>query len=261
MSTSLYTPETPATVREAQGLHLITQSTPNGQKVQILLEELKDVYNTQWTTTLIDIRTNVQKSDWFLRLNPNGRIPVIVDNTQSPPFPVMETSAELLYLLKTADKDDIFGFEDELERSQCLQWLFFWHGGGAPNQGQLNFFSIFAKEEIPYAISRFRTETLRNFNVLEIRLSGKYTGQPRDYLAGAGKGKYSVADMGTWPWVKGWKFAGFSEDDMKPFPHLMAWIDRIAGREAVQRALGEKYETNVDVAKQAGAGDLKGIFE
>lgn len=78
-----------------------------------------------------------------------GRIPVIVDNTQSPPFPVMETSAELLYLLKTADKEDIFGFEDELERSQCLQWLFFWHGGGAPNQGQLNFFSIFAKEEIP----------------------------------------------------------------------------------------------------------------
>ncbi|KAI4169342.1 MAG: hypothetical protein LQ348_007288 [Seirophora lacunosa] len=257
MSTSLYTPETPATVREAQGLHLITQSTPNGQKVQILLEELKDVYNTQWTTTLIDIRTNVQKSDWFLRLNPNGRIPVIVDNTQSPPFPVMETSAELLYLLKTADKEDIFGFEDELERSQCLQWLFFWHGGGAPNQGQLNFFSIFAKEEIPYAISRFRTETLRNFNVLEIRLSGKYTGQPRDYLAGAAKGKYSVADMGTWPWVKGWKFAGFSEDDMKPFPHLMAWVDRIAGREAVQRALGEKYETNVDVAKQAGAGEFK----
>ncbi|KAL8648040.1 MAG: hypothetical protein Q9210_005218 [Variospora velana] len=173
----------------------------------------------------------------------------------------METSAELLYLLKVADQDDDFGFTDELERSQCLQWLFFWHGGGAPNQGQLNFFIIFAKEEIPYAISRFRTETLRNFNVLEIRLSGKYTGRPCEYLAGKGKGKYSVADMSAWPWVKGWKFAGFSDEDMKAFPHLMRWVDRIAERKAVQRALGEKYETNVDVAKQAGAGDLKGIFE
>lgn len=74
--------------------------------------------------------TNVQKEDWFLRLNPNGRIPVIIDNTQNPPFPVMETSAELLYLLKFADKNDVFGFKDELERNQALQWLFFWHGSG-----------------------------------------------------------------------------------------------------------------------------------
>lgn len=78
-----------------------------------------------------------------------GRIPVLVDNTQSPPFPVMETSAELLYLLKFADKDDKFGFKDELERSQCLQWLFFWHGSGAPYQGQVNHFNKFAKEKIP----------------------------------------------------------------------------------------------------------------
>ncbi|KAL8715734.1 MAG: hypothetical protein Q9220_000401 [cf. Caloplaca sp. 1 TL-2023] len=282
MSHSLYEPGTPSTVKDAPvgGLHLITQSTPNGQKVQILLEELKDTYDTKWTTTLIDIRTNVQKQDWFLRMNPNGyllnrypcifvvfltsskgRIPIIIDNTKSPPFPVMETSAELLYLLKVADRDNTFGFTDELERSQCLQWLFFWHGGGAPNQGQLNFFGIFAKENIPYAITRFRNETLRNFGVLEIHLSGKYTSQPRDYLAGAGKGKYSIADMATWPWVKGWKFAGFSETEMIAFPHLMKWIDRIAERPAVKRGLGEKYETNVDVAKQAGAGDLKGIFE
>lgn len=65
-----------------------------------------------------------------------GRIPVLVDNTQSPPFPVMETSAEMLYLLKTADKKDTFGFKDELERNQCLQWTFFWHGSGAPYQGE-----------------------------------------------------------------------------------------------------------------------------
>jgi glutathione S-transferase len=79
----------------------------------------------------------------------SGRIPVLVDNNQSAPFPVMETSAELLYLLKFADKDDKFGFTDELERSQCLQWLFFWHGSGAPYQGQTNHFNIYAKEKIP----------------------------------------------------------------------------------------------------------------
>lgn len=72
MSSSLYTDETPIDVKEAKGLHLITQSTPNGQKVQILLEELKDVYGTQWSFSLINIATNEQKKDWFLRLNPNG---------------------------------------------------------------------------------------------------------------------------------------------------------------------------------------------
>lgn len=116
--------------------------------MQILLEELALVYGTEWTTSVINIGTNEQKKEWFLRLNPNGRIPVIVDNTQSPPFPVMETSAELLYLLKFADKEDRFGFKDELERNQCLQWLFFWHGSGAPYQGQVNHFVRAAPEKI-----------------------------------------------------------------------------------------------------------------
>lgn len=77
-----------------------------------------------------------------------GRIPVIIDNTMSPPFPVMETSAELLYLSKFADKEDKFGFKDELEKYECLQWLFFWHGSGAPYQGNLGFFNR-AAEKIP----------------------------------------------------------------------------------------------------------------
>lgn len=78
--------------------------------------------------------TNEQKKDWFLRLDPNGRIPVLVDNSHSPPFTAHETSAELLYLEKKYDSKDIFGFKDELERNECLQWLFFWHGSGAPYQ-------------------------------------------------------------------------------------------------------------------------------
>ena len=88
MSHSLYTDETPASVKEAKGLHLITQNTPNGKKVQIFLEELKDVYGTEWTTTLIDIRTNEQKRDWFLRLNPNGTNfppPTLIPPLHPPP--------------------------------------------------------------------------------------------------------------------------------------------------------------------------------
>ena len=94
MADKLYIDSTPDDVKNAKSLHLITQSTPNGQAVQILLEELKDAYGTEWTTTLINIGTNVQKEEWFLRLNPNGRIPTLVDNSQSPPFPVHETSAQ-----------------------------------------------------------------------------------------------------------------------------------------------------------------------
>jgi glutathione S-transferase len=176
-----------------------------------------------------------------LRLDPNGRIPILVDNTVSPPFTVHETSAELLYLEKKYDKDDKFGFKDDLERSEALQWLFFWHGSGAPYQGQTNHFTMAAPEKLPYAITRFRNETLRVYGVLEIRLSGKYTGEPRDYLAGKGKGKYSVADIGTWPWVKGWSFSGFTQEELNEFPHLLKWIDRIAARPAVKIGISEKY--------------------
>ena len=209
----------------------------------------------------------------------------------------METSAELLYLLKFADKKDTFGFKDELERNQCLQWLFFAHGSMAPYQGkqrnpypmhrvsvgtfehgqmsrlglphthvrpiaqnpqiilnnpnepqpltqypgQVNHFSRAAPEKIPYAIERFKKETLRTYGVLEIQLSGKYSGEAREYLAGSGKGKYSVADIKTWAWVKGWERTGFTEEEMKDFPHVKKWIDRIAERPAVQRGIGEGY--------------------
>lgn len=79
------------------------------------------------------------------------------------------------------------------------------------------------------------------YGVLEIHLSGKYTGEPREYLAGKGKGKYSVADIGTWPWVQGYSYSGFTDEEIKQFPHLLQWIARIAERPAVQRGIGEAY--------------------
>ncbi|KAH8807351.1 glutathione S-transferase [Xylogone sp. PMI_703] len=228
--TDLYTDQTPAVVKNATGLHLITEQTPNGKKVQILLEELKDVYGTEWTTSLIDLETDEQKEDWFLRINPNGRIPVLIDNTQTPPFPVMESLAELLYLR---------------EQSEAIQWLFFWQASGQPNQSQNNHFSKSAPEKIPYAISRFGKETLRAYNVLEVHLSGHYTAVPREYLAGAGKGKYSIADIGAWPWIRSWKSARFTEEEMAQFPFLLEWIARIAARPARAESFAESVNEEI----------------
>ncbi|OTB07670.1 hypothetical protein M426DRAFT_242311 [Hypoxylon sp. CI-4A] len=242
MADKLYISETPDDVKNAKGLHLITQSTPNGQATQILLEELAETYGTSWTTTLINISTNVQKEEWFLRLNPNGRIPVLVDNTQNPPFPVHETSAQLLYLQSTVDKDSKFGFTDPLEQSELIQWTFFWHGGGAPYQGQVSHFLYVAPEKIDYAITRFRNEVLRVFGVLEIRLSGQYTGEPREYLAGKGKGKYTIADIKAWPWIKNHERSSISKQEVQEqFPHLGKWIERISQRSGVQKGTGSKY--------------------
>jgi glutathione S-transferase len=94
----------------------------------------------------------MSRRKWFLRLNPYGRIPILIDNNQSPPFPVMESSAQLLYLLETLDSENKFGLPDGLERSQALQWIFFWHGGGAPYQGQVNHFRKVAPEKIPCTV-------------------------------------------------------------------------------------------------------------
>lgn len=89
-----------------------------------------------------------------------------------------------------------------------------------------------------------RNQALRVFDVLEIRLSGRHStdGRSREYLVGSGAGKYSIADMGVWSWVKGWKFSGFSAEEMSKFPCLLEWINRISQRPAVKRAVGEKYD-------------------
>ncbi|KAI1412120.1 glutathione S-transferase [Hypoxylon sp. FL1857] len=210
----LYISDTPAAVKNSKGLHLLTANTGNGQAVQIFLEELAREYGFSWTTTLVDIWSNEQKKEY---------------------------------------KEENFGFDDELENIELFQWLFFWHGSGAPYQGQLIHFTKAAPEKIEYcgpliliyislyAITRFKNETLRVLGVLEIRLSGKYTGEPRDYLAGRGKGKYSIADIKTWPWISYWEMCGITKQEMEAFPHLLNWIDRIAQRPAVQIGTGPKY--------------------
>jgi glutathione S-transferase len=241
---SLYVAETPESVKSAKGLHLLTVSTPNGQKLQIMLEELAARYGTSYTFTLVNMRANEQKSDWFLRINANGRIPTLVDNALSPPLPLHESSAQLVYLQEQYDPAHEFGFADVRERSEMLQWLFFWHGSGAPYMGNAGYFTR-AETKSQFAIDRFRNESLRVFGVLEIRLSGKLNGkvigEPREYLAGNGKGKYSIADIGTWPWVKNYGI-GYSEKEMEPFPALKAWVERVRERAAVKVGTGEKFQ-------------------
>ena len=173
----------------------------------------------------------------------------------------MESSAELLYLQATYDTNHELSFQDPLERSQALQWLFFWHGSGAPFIGQYAHFVRTAKEKIPCtccfifspsrnastkkphpdAIERYKSESIRLLGVLEIHLSGKYTTEPREYLAGSGKGKYSIADIGTWPWVKELKTEAWQEG-LESFPYLVKYIDRIAERSAVRKGIGKNYE-------------------
>ena len=130
----------------------------NGYKVRLVLKQLHIPYEL----VQIDITKGASRTPEFLAMNPNGRIPTIIDNTKNHPHPVMETSAELLYLVSAYDKDGFLTFDDPLEYSQMLQWLFFWHGSGAPYQSQLGFFSR-ATEKVPFAIERFRKETLRVF--------------------------------------------------------------------------------------------------
>ncbi|KAL7781005.1 glutathione S-transferase [Trichoderma afarasin] len=246
-----YSADTPLQVRESKcPLQLLTENTPNGKKVQILLEELHDIYGLSWTTHLIDLETDEQKKDWFLQLNPNGipEMPFTTSQALTTVVSIIESSAILIYLQENYDERNVFGFDSAHEKSQAIQWLFFWHSS-APVQGHARHFMKGTVEPIPYAAQYFERAMLRIYSVLEAHLSGQYNGQsavPREYLAGDGLGKYSIADMGTWPHVRGYRSLGFSEEtDMRPkFPHLLQWIDRIAARPGVRRGIDAgKYDS------------------
>ncbi|EGO01974.1 hypothetical protein SERLA73DRAFT_177650 [Serpula lacrymans var. lacrymans S7.3] len=209
---------------------LYTGPTPNGHKVSVLLEELKAVYGNavDYEVFRIDISTNVQKEPWFIKLNPNGRIPVLTDKSRNN-FNVFETAAILLYLEHHYDKEKRFTFEDPDELSEQLQWMFFAHGGVGPMQGQSNHFQRAAPEDIPYAKNRYVEETKRLYGVLEIRLSG------RDYLVGSGKGKYSVADINVLPWVRIHKYAAI--ESLDEWPNVKAWVARALERPTFQAGI------------------------
>lgn len=207
----------------ASSIELLTAATPNGQKISVFLEELGIPYKT----TAIDLSKDEQKTSSFLGINPNGRIPAIVDHSRKS-LPVFESGAILLYLAQHYDRDFKFCFEDPDETTEMMSWIFFQNAGVGPMQGQANHFVRYAPEKVEYGIKRYQNETKRLYSVLESRL------QDRDYLAGNGRGKYSIADITTFTWVRWAPWAGI---DLFEFPRLKDWSEKIEKRDAVQRGL------------------------
>lgn len=195
---------------------LYTAATPNGHKASIALEELALPYRVR----PISFAKNEQKEDWFLAINPNGRIPAIVDH-DADDFAVFESGAILIYL---AEKAGRLLPTDPKGRSQVLQWLMFQMGGVGPMMGQANVFYRYAEEKIPYAIERYQRESRRLFEVLERRLA------QHDWLTD----EYSIADIANFAWVRTYAWSGLSVDGL---PGVQAWLARIEARPAVVRGL------------------------
>ena len=195
-------------------IDLYTAPTPNGWKVSILLEEMALDYEVK----ALNLGKLEQKEEAFLRINPNGRIPAIVDRDAGD-FAVFESGAILLYL---AEKTGQLLPKETKARSVAVQWLMFQMGGVGPMQGQSNVFTRYAPEPIPFAIERYQKETRRLYEVIDRRLS------EAEYLAG----DYSIADIATWPWVSIHGWAGVEIDGLD---HLRRWKDAIGERPAVQR--------------------------
>ncbi len=195
---------------------LYTAATPNGRKVSILLEELGLDYEVK----RLRLDQKEQKQDWYLRINPNGRIPAILDRDEGD-FAVFESGAILLYL---AEKTGQLLPMDRKGRSTVIQWLMFQMGGVGPMQGQAGAFYRYAPERIDYAISRYQRETRRLYEVLDKRL------QASEYLAG----DYSIADIAHYPWVSGHAWAGVS---IQGLAHVNRWLEQLKARPAVRRGM------------------------
>jgi len=195
-------------------IDLYTGRTPNGIKVSIALEEM----GLPYTVYALDLMTNEQKLPEFLAINPNGRIPAIVDRDEGN-FPVFESGACLIYL---AEKTGKLLPTDRKGRSRVIQWIMFQMGGIGPMQGQAGWFKRNAPDN-QVGIERYMNETNRLYGVLEARLAES------PFLAGA---DYSIADIANYGWVWASDFSGI---DLGPFPHVKTWKETIAARTAVQK--------------------------
>lgn len=198
-------------------IDLYTAATPNGKKISIMLEELGVAYKVH----ALNLSELEHKEPWFLEINPNGKIPAIVDNDDGAA--VFESGAILIYL---ADKFGSFLPPlGDSRRTACIQWLMFQMSAVGPMQGQLNVFLKYAPEKIPYAIKRYAGETERLYSILDERLSDV------EYLAE----EYSIADIATWPWINAYDWA---ELDLGAFPNLTRWHAKVGERPAVIRGNG-----------------------
>ncbi|WP_196258881.1 glutathione S-transferase N-terminal domain-containing protein [Pelagibacterium limicola] len=206
--------------------------TPNGHKISIMLEELGVPYKVH----PIHIGKGDQFKTEYLAISPNNKIPAIVDpeGPDGKPISVFESGAILKYL---AEKFGKFYPSDWRARVRVDEWLFWQMGGFGPMLGQNHHFAIYAPEKIPYAIDRYRNETHRLYGVLNKQL------ERQEYIAG----DYSIADIATLSWSLGWERQGI---DLKEFPHIADWQERLKARPAVTRGLAVELpeEPKVDLA-------------
>ncbi|MBH3358737.1 glutathione-dependent disulfide-bond oxidoreductase [Pseudomonas guariconensis] len=210
-------------------LQLYSLATPNGVKVTILLEELLALGHAgaEYDAWLIRIGEGDQFSSGFVQVNPNSKIPALLDRSVEPPVRVFESGSILLYL---AEKFDAFLPKAPAARTECLNWLF-WQMGSAPYLGGgFGHFYVYAPEKFEYAINRFTMEAKRQLNVLDRRLAES------DYLGGE---QYSIADIAVWPWygqlVRGNLYGAAEFLAVHEYPHVQRWAEAIAQRPAVQR--------------------------
>ncbi|RCK59646.1 Glutathione S-transferase 1 [Candida viswanathii] len=211
-----------------QPIKLYSVPTPNGVKVSIFLELLKLPYEA----TFVDISTNEQKSDWFVKLNPNGRIPTIVDpNFKSGPVAISQTGAILQYLADQYDTDHKYSYpQGTAEYYKTLEYLIFQVSENGPIQGQLNHFKIYAPEKVPYGITRYENDTKRIYGVYEDILS-RNSANGNKYLVGD---RYTVADIALFGWAN---FLSKVDIDINQWPLLGKWFSAIKELPGVEKGL------------------------
>ena len=197
-------------------IDLYTAATPNGWKASVALEEMA----IEYTCHPINLMEGEQKTPFFLSMNPNGRIPVIVDRDEDD-LAVFESGAIMIYL---AEKTGQFLPADKKNRSRVIQWLMFQMGGVGPMMGQANVFYRYFPEKIQPAIDRYQHEVKRLFTVLDTHL------KDNEYLVD----DYSIADMANWCWVRTYEWSGVEVDDL---PHLNRWRTSIEARPAARRGV------------------------
>ena len=210
-------------------LQLYSLATPNGVKVTVMLEELLALGRSgaEYDAWLIPISEGAQFSSGFVAVNPNSKIPALLDRSGPTPLRVFESGAILLYL---AEKFGAFLPASIDQRAECLSWLFWQMGSGPFLGGGFGHFYAYAPSKIEYAIDRYAMEVKRQLDVLDRRLAES------PYLAGD---EYTIADMAVWPWygalVKGVLYGAGEFLQVHEYVHVIRWADRIAERPAVQR--------------------------
>jgi GSH-dependent disulfide-bond oxidoreductase len=200
-------------------IDLYTASTPNGHKASVTLEEL----GLPYTVHAVNLGANEQKQEWFLKLNPNGRIPVLVDHDApgGQDITVFETGAMMIYL---AEKTGRLLPTAPKARAEVIQWLMFQMGGIGPMMGQANVFFRYFPEKIQPVIDRYQHECRRLFEVLDRRLGeSEWLGQ-----------QYSIADIANWCWVRTYKWSGVPIDGL---PNLRRWLDAMKERPACRKGV------------------------